>query len=73
MRIVESVWMLLTAAHVRVDRPIADGPVRWPGQSTVEYALVGALVVIAAAGAMSLLGTEITAVFTKITSALSGH
>ena len=43
------------------------------GQSTVEYALVGALVVIAAAGAMSVLGTEITSVFTKITTALSGH
>ena len=45
---------------------------RWSGQSTVEYALVGALVVIAAAGAMTLLGGEVTSVFSKITSTLSG-
>jgi Flp pilus assembly pilin Flp len=42
-------------------------------QSTVEYALVGALVVIAAAGALTLLGDQVTAVFTRITSALSGR
>ena len=41
-------------------------------QSTVEYALVGALVVIAAAGALTLLGSEITSVFSKITNTLSG-
>jgi Flp pilus assembly pilin Flp len=45
---------------------------RWGGQSTVEYALVGALVVIAAAGAMTLLGGEVTSVFSRITSTLSG-
>lgn len=74
MRIVEAVWMLLADVQARADEAITGhGPVRRLGQSTVEYALVGALVVIAAAGAMSLLGTEITAVFTKITSALSGH
>jgi Flp pilus assembly pilin Flp len=42
------------------------------GQSTVEYALVGALVVIAAAGALSLLGGELTAVFNQITNTLRG-
>jgi Flp pilus assembly pilin Flp len=42
------------------------------GQSTVEYALVGALVVIAAAGALTLLGGEITSVFSRITGTLSG-
>jgi Flp pilus assembly pilin Flp len=39
-------------------------------QSTVEYALVGALVVIAAAGAMTILGTQISTVFGSITSTL---
>ena len=46
--------------------------VRYAGQSTVEYALVGALVVIAAAGALSLLGGELTTVFTQITNTLRG-
>jgi len=45
---------------------------RASGQSTVEYALVGALVVIAAAGALTLLGGEITSVFSRITGTLSG-
>lgn len=46
-------------------------------QSTVEYALVGALVVIAAAGALTLLGGELTTVFTNISKTLgaasAGH
>jgi len=46
-------------------------------QSTVEYALVGALVVIAAAGALTLLGGELTSVFTNISKTLgaasAGH
>ena len=50
---------------------------RWVGQSTVEYALVGALVVIAAAGAMTLMGSQLTSVFSNITSTLktasTGH
>jgi Flp pilus assembly pilin Flp len=52
----------------------ADGA---QGQSTVEYALVGALVVIAAAGALTLLGGELTSVFTNISKTLgaasAGH
>jgi Flp pilus assembly pilin Flp len=40
-------------------------------QSTVEYALVGALVVIAAAGALTLLGGELTSVFSRISTTLS--
>jgi Flp pilus assembly pilin Flp len=40
------------------------------GQSTVEYALVGALVVIAAAGALTVLGGELQSVFTSISSTL---
>jgi Flp pilus assembly pilin Flp len=43
------------------------------GQSTVEYALVGALVVIAAAGALTLLGTELTHVFNNVTNKLAGR
>jgi Flp pilus assembly pilin Flp len=42
-------------------------------QSTVEYALVGALVVIAAAGALTLLGTELTHVFNNVTNKLAGR
>lgn len=40
------------------------------GQSTVEYALVGALVVIAAAGALTILGGQVTAVFSNISDTL---
>jgi Flp pilus assembly pilin Flp len=39
-------------------------------QSTVEYALVGALVVIAAAGALTILGGELTTVFNNISKTL---
>jgi Flp pilus assembly pilin Flp len=50
---------------------------RSAGQSTVEYALVGALVVIAAAGALTLLGGELSTVFTHISDTLrtasAGH
>ncbi len=46
-------------------------------QSTVEYALVGALVVIAAASALTLLSGEVTSVFSNITNTLkaanTGH
>jgi Flp pilus assembly pilin Flp len=45
---------------------------RLSAQSTVEYALVGALVVIAAAGALTLLGSEVTSVFSRISNTLSG-
>ena len=40
---------------------------RWAGQSTVEYALIGALVVIVAAAAMTGLGNELQTVFTNLT------
>jgi Flp pilus assembly pilin Flp len=48
-------------------------------QSTVEYALVGALVVIAAAGALTILGGQVNTVFGNISNTLrtaatsSGH
>jgi Flp pilus assembly pilin Flp len=41
-------------------------------QSTVEYALVGALVVIAAATALTVMGEQVTSVFTGISKTLSG-
>jgi Flp pilus assembly pilin Flp len=41
-------------------------------QSTVEYALVGALVVMVAAAALTALGGELSGVFTNITKTLSG-
>ena len=64
------VFATVTAVWVR--RRLPEGARRLVGQSTVEYALVGALVVIAAAGALTLLGGEITSVFSRITGTLSG-
>jgi Flp pilus assembly pilin Flp len=43
---------------------------RLRGQSTVEYALVGALIVIAAAIALTAMSTEITGVFNNISATL---
>lgn len=40
------------------------------GQSTVEYALVGALVVIAAAAALTVLGDQVNTVFGNISTTL---
>jgi Flp pilus assembly pilin Flp len=67
-------WSWLAVAHVQAvfERRTHAVVRRWTAQSTVEYALVGALVVIAAAGAMTLLGGEVTSVFSRITSTLSG-
>ena len=63
-------WSWLTS--VRLQTWCERNVKRWSGQSTVEYALVGALVVIAAAGALTLLGGEVTAVFSRISNTLSG-
>jgi Flp pilus assembly pilin Flp len=52
----------LLSRHRRAARLVA--------QSTVEYALVGALVVIAAAAALTMLGNDINAVFTHISTTL---
>jgi Flp pilus assembly pilin Flp len=59
---------MMTAARLRQRLP--EGARRWVAQSTVEYALVGALVVIAAAGAMTILGGQLTSVFTSISNTL---
>ena len=44
----------------------------WNAQSTVEYALVGALVVIAGAAALSVVGEQVTGVFTNLGNTLKG-
>jgi len=69
------VFATMTRACLRQKLP--DGCRRLVAQSTVEYALVGALVVIAAATALTLLSTEVTTVFSNITNTLktasAGH
>jgi Flp pilus assembly pilin Flp len=72
MGLIEHGWVLYARLQAWSEAALADARSRTSGQSTVEYALVGALVVIAAAGAMTLLGGEITNVFSKITTTLSG-
>jgi Flp pilus assembly pilin Flp len=67
----EWIWLSLVPRGSRVDRCVSHVIGRVSGQSTVEYALVGALVVIASAGAMALLGDQIGSVFGRITSTLS--
>jgi pilus assembly protein Flp/PilA len=42
------------------------------GQDLVEYALIAALLALAAVATMPTLGTSINAVFTKITTTLDG-
>jgi Flp pilus assembly pilin Flp len=56
----------------RIGADVARRAAVWCGQSTVEYALVGALVVIVSAGAMALLGDQISSVFGHITNTLAG-
>jgi len=69
------VFARVTAARLRLRLP--EGARRLVAQSTVEYALVGALVVIAAASALTLLSGEVTSVFSNITNTLktasAGH
>ena len=83
---IEQGWLSLARLHTRWYRGVqrlraavgvAGAAGGHAGQSTVEYALVGALVVIAAAGALTLLGGELTSVFTNISKTLgaasAGH
>ena len=64
--------MVLVELSWRMVSVVQSWPRRRGGraQSTVEYALVGALVVIAAAGALTILGTELGTVFTNISNTL---
>jgi Flp pilus assembly pilin Flp len=72
MRLVEWCWLVRARVQEKRERALDRVFAGWRGQSTVEYALVGALVVIAAATAMTALGGEVTTVFSKITHTLSG-
>ena len=74
---IEQALAIALMANARVRPHLPVGARGWLGQSTVEYALVGALVVIAAAGAMTLMGSQLTSVFSNITNTLktasTGH
>ena len=61
---VQALLALCVASSVRFSRR------SHPAQSTVEYALVGALVVIAAAAALTVLGGDIKMVFSHISDTL---
>jgi Flp pilus assembly pilin Flp len=67
---IELGWLSAARIRVRLEAAIKRLPGEQSGQSTVEYALVGALVVIAAAGALTLLGGELTTVFRNISNTL---
>jgi Flp pilus assembly pilin Flp len=72
MGLIDWAWLNSARWRARSERCLR-GPARVArGQSTVEYALVGALVVIAAAGAMTLLGDQVSAVFGHIKDTLAG-
>ncbi len=72
MVLIEWSWVTLARISARLELGAQRLGRHWSGQSTVEYALVGALVVIAAAGALTMLGGELTSVFSKISNTLSG-
>ncbi len=72
MEFAERAQLSVALLRARCDGYLSRMAVRSGGQSTVEYALVGALVVIAAAGAMTLLGDQVSSVFGHITTTLSG-
>jgi Flp pilus assembly pilin Flp len=65
-------WLNVARLHALSQRCMRGSDDVRRGQSTVEYALVGALVVIAAAGAMTVLGDQVSAVFGHIKDTLAG-
>jgi Flp pilus assembly pilin Flp len=71
---IEGNWLVVRLAiadvRSRLEPSMEQIRSRVAAQSTVEYALVGALVVIAAAGTLALLGGELSSVFTRITTTL---
>ena len=67
---IEQAWLAAARIQMRWESRIKGLRGAVAGQSTVEYALVGALVVIAAAGALTLLGGELNTVFTNISKTL---
>ena len=70
MRWIELGAVFASVIAARVRQSLPERARRLVAQSTVEYALVGALVVIAAATALTLLSTEVTTVFSNITNTL---
>jgi Flp pilus assembly pilin Flp len=70
MRWIEQGWLTAARCGAGWSPPRDQIGGGFPGQSTVEYALVGALVVIAAAGALTILGSELNTVFTNISRTL---
>ena len=70
--VLEWTWIEVARVQMRLACEVDRVRSGRPGQSTVEYALVGALVVIAAAGALTILGSEVSTVFNRITTTLSG-
>ena len=66
------VWLSVALVVARSERWLRGAAPLARAQSTVEYALVGALVVIAAAGAMTVLGDQVSAVFGHIKDTLAG-
>ena len=42
------------------------------GATAIEYGLIAALVSVAAVGALTAMGTSLTAMFTKVSSTLDG-
>jgi len=77
MRLIDWSWLEAARLQARYDGWTRRHFCRAPGQSTVEYALVGALVVIAAAGALTILGGQLNNVFSNISKTLgaaaAGH
>lgn len=69
---IEWSWMSAVRLRVLCETGVRRLPSWATAQSTVEYALVGALVVIAAAAALTSLGGELTSVFTRISGTLAG-
>jgi Flp pilus assembly pilin Flp len=63
-------WLALVAQNEFVCSLVSRLERRCRGQSTVEYALIGALVVVAAAVTLAVLGQQINAVFSSIGNTL---
>jgi Flp pilus assembly pilin Flp len=63
-------WLVLVAHNEFVCSLVRGLERRCRGQSTVEYALIGALVVVAAAVTLAVLGQQINAVFSSIGNTL---
>jgi Flp pilus assembly pilin Flp len=62
-------WLLGAAGLGQARRWLAKGA---RAQSTVEYALIGALIVVIASVAVGMLGTQVTSVFEQMANALKG-